>query len=40
MINHARCLIYVGNYAKAKEMLDLSICRLKTEKPLNFTILA
>ena len=37
--NHARCLIYLGKYDKAKEMLDVSIPRLKTEKPLNWAML-
>lgn len=38
--NHARCLIYLGKYDKAKEMFDVSIPRLKTEKPLNWAMLA
>jgi tetratricopeptide (TPR) repeat protein len=38
--NHARCLIYLGKYDKAKEMFKISIPRLKTEKPLNWAMLA
>jgi tetratricopeptide (TPR) repeat protein len=38
--NHARCLIYLGKYDKAKEMLNISIPRLKAEKPLNWAMLA
>ncbi|PLB54820.1 hypothetical protein P170DRAFT_483593 [Aspergillus steynii IBT 23096] len=38
--NHARCLVYLGRYEKAKEMFDLCIPRLKTEQPLNWAMLA
>ncbi|KAI1129102.1 hypothetical protein F5Y10DRAFT_291348 [Nemania abortiva] len=38
--NHARCLVYLGKYDLAKEMFDISIPRLKSEKPTNWAMLA
>ncbi|KAF2967528.1 hypothetical protein GQX73_g6031 [Xylaria multiplex] len=38
--NHARCLVYLGKYRQAKEMFDISIPRLMSEKPLNWAMLA
>jgi hypothetical protein len=38
--NHARCLVYLGKYRQAKEMFDISIPRLMSERPLNWAMLA
>ncbi|KAI0437937.1 hypothetical protein F4803DRAFT_536882 [Xylaria telfairii] len=38
--NHARCLVYLGKHQEAKEMFDISISRLMSEKPLNWAMLA
>lgn len=38
--NMARCLMYLGQYDKAQELLDISITEFKQELPLNWAMLA
>lgn len=38
--NMARCLVYLGQYDKAQELLDISITEFKEEKSLNWAMLA
>lgn len=38
--NTARCLVYLGQYDKAQELLDISITEFRQEKPLNWAMLA
>ncbi|GFF21642.1 hypothetical protein ATEIFO6365_0015021400 [Aspergillus terreus] len=38
--NTARCLVYLGQYDKAQELLDIAITEFKQEKPLNWAMLA
>ncbi|KAJ2979535.1 hypothetical protein NUW58_g7177 [Xylaria curta] len=38
--NHARCLVYLGKYDQARQMFEIAIPRLKSEKPLNWAMLA
>lgn len=38
--NTARCLVYLGQYDKAQELLDIAIAESKQEKPLNWAMLA
>ena len=38
--NMARCLVYLGQYDKAQELLDISITEYKEEKALNWAMLA
>lgn len=37
--NPARCMIYLNDLERAKEMLDISISQLKNAKPLNWAML-
>lgn len=38
--NMARCFVYLGQYDKARELLDIAINEFKLEKPLNWAMLA
>lgn len=38
--NTARCHVYLGQYEKAQELLDISITEYRQEKPLNWAMLA
>lgn len=38
--NTARCLVYLGQYDKAQELLDIAITEFKQEKALNWAMLA
>jgi hypothetical protein len=40
IVDHARCLVHLKEYAKAENMLDFCISRLKTEYPLDWAMLA
>jgi tetratricopeptide (TPR) repeat protein len=38
--NMARCLVYLDQYDRAQELLDISIAEFKTEETLNWSMLA
>ncbi|OJJ42592.1 hypothetical protein ASPZODRAFT_125317 [Penicilliopsis zonata CBS 506.65] len=38
--NTARCLVYLGQYDQAQELLDIAIAEFRQEKPLNWAMLA
>lgn len=40
LTNRARCLIHLGKYTEAAELLQISIPRLQTEAPQNWAMLA
>ncbi|KAI0893451.1 pfs domain-containing protein [Annulohypoxylon nitens] len=40
LVHEARCYLSLGEFEKAKEMLDLVITQTKEEKPLNFWVMA
>lgn len=40
LTNHANCLIQLGKYTEAGELLQVSIPRLQTETPQNWAMLA
>ncbi|KAJ5184902.1 hypothetical protein N7472_009742 [Penicillium cf. griseofulvum] len=40
LVSEARCLIGLGEFHKAEEMLDATIAQVREEKPLNFGTLA
>lgn len=40
LVSEARCMIGLGEFRKAEEMLDATIAQVKEETPLNFGTLA